>query len=714
MKQVLARSGKIVVEDIPAPSPGEGMVLVRVVRSCISAGTESAGLGSGTLVNRVRTAPAKLKDVTQMVLDRGVTGTVSTIRNMLEAGQPLGYSLAGRVEEVGPGLSDLRPGDRVACAGAGLASHAEFASVPRNLVVPIPDGVSFDAAATVALGSIALHGIRRLEPTLGETFVVVGLGLLGQLAVQMLRANGCRVIGIDLDAARLELAQQFGLEMAVRPDDDAVAAAQRLTGGLGADGVLITAGSSSDEIMSSAFRMCRPKGRVVLVGDVGLNLRRADFFPKELEFRISTSYGPGRYDPRYEQQGLDYPIGYVRWTEGRNMEEYLRLIASGAVRLEPLVASVHAIQDAPAAYAALGAGAAPIVLLAYGADSDADSAVAAPAPARTVAIHTLRVTGDKIRTAVIGAGSFARGVHLPNLKALDEFAVSAVMSRSGVTARTSAEQFGASYATTDYDAVLSDADTHAVIICTRHNLHAEQTLAALRAGKHVLVEKPLALTADELALIDGFYAGAAAANRAAPVLLTGFNRRFSPYAQRIRAQLEHRTEPAMLVYRMNAGYLPANHWVHSAEGGGRNIGEACHIYDLFLYLIDARVTRVEASAIDSKSGYYGTRDNFTATLHFDDGSLATLIYTALGTTEFAKERLEAYCQGTVAVLDDYRRLEFHGTRRAGLKQRLQDKGHREELRAFGRAIRAGGSWPIPLEQQLETSRISLQVEEAIT
>jgi len=722
MKQVLSRSGRIVVDDIPAPQAAPGTVLVRVSRSCISAGTEGSALGTGTLIGRALKDPERLRELGRTLLDRGVVGTATAVHNALDTGHALGYSLAGRVAEIGAGITDLRIGQRVACAGAGHASHAEYAAVPRNLVIPVPDGVSLDHASTVALGSIALHGVRRLEPTLGETFVVVGLGLLGQLTVQMLRANGCRVIGLDLNEARLELARTVGGCITVAPGDDAVAAVQRITGALGADGVVITAAGASNEIVSSAFRMCRPKGRVVVVGDVGLGLRRSDFYAREIEFRISTSYGPGRYDPRYEQDGLDYPIGYVRWTEARNMAAYLQLIADGSVRLDPLIADVHPVDDAPAAYASIGSGAAPVVLLSYAPDEDVSSVppertvtlratpdtVALRATPGTVALRAMSRSGA-LRVAVIGAGGFARGVHLPNIRALPGLTLQAVVSRSGVTAKTAAKQFGAVHATTDYAAVLADADVDAVVLCTRHDLHATMALDALRAGKHVLVEKPLALTAAELAQIEAFYASAADA----PLLMTGYNRRFSDYAASIRAHLQQRTAPAMLSYRMNAGYLPPNHWVHTAEGGGRNIGEACHIYDLFLHLLGARVSYVDAAAIQPGSAAYGTRDNFTATLHFDDGSLATLLYTALGTTKFAKERLEVFSAGTVAVLDDYRSLEYHGTGRAGIRARRQDKGHLAELRAFAEGVQRR-SWPIPLEQQLESARISFAVEEQIT
>lgn len=696
------------MDEVPPPTAGAGEVLVRVVNSCISAGTEGARLTPGKgggVVRRALENPQLVKRAVEMTLEAGVQATMAAVKGTEGMGSATGYSVAGVVEEVGPGVQDVQAGDRVACAGAGLANHAELVSVPRNLVARVPEGVEFEAASTVTLGAIALHGVRRAEPTLGERFVVVGLGVLGQLTAQLLSANGCHVTGSDLQADRVDLAKSLGMDEGIPAGADPVEHVRRLTGGLGCDAVLVTASSASDEIVSQAFQMCRPKGRVVVVGDVGLGIDRSDIYRKEVEFRISTSYGPGRYDPRYEEEGLDYPIGYVRWTENRNMEEYLRLIERGRLRLGPLIHEVRSLDEAPSAFESVSAGTrAPLVLLSY--------------PERVKAERRTRVevrspspSEGRIRMGVIGAGSFTRGVHLPNLRAQSErFEIAAIANRTGVSATKVARSFEAAYATTDPAEVLADPDIDAVVIGTRHDLHGPLTLRALKAGKHVLVEKPLALTAAEVEEIDGFYRERETTGETAPVLLTGYNRRFSPFARRLREHVVERVHPLVITYRMNAGYIPPDHWVHGPEGGGRNLGEACHIYDLFSYLVGAPVAEVKAEAMQPAGEYYRRDDNFSATLRYEDGSLATLTYTAAGSKEVAKERLELFGNGSAAILDDYRELTLTGAK--GLSTRQVEKGHREELEAFAAAITGGGDWPIPLWQQLEVPRTALAVERA--
>ncbi len=454
--------------------------------------------------------------------------------------------------------------------------------------------------------------------------------------------------------------------------------------------------------------MCRKKGRVVLVGDVGLHLNRADFYEKELDFFISTSYGPGRYDRTYEEEGLDYPIGYVRWTENRNMGAYLRLLADGRMDIGPLLSGIYPVEEAPSAYAALDRkeDRPLLVLLSY-----PHQCVNGPVSSRVVSNPgSLPSREGRIRIALAGAGGFAKGMHLPNLRTLgDHFHLRAVMSRTGHNAMATARQFGAGYATTDYRAILDDSEVDAVLVCTRHDLHASMTLDALRAGKHVLVEKPLALNEEELAAIEAFYSETA--GRPAPVLLTGFNRRFSPHARRIRQLIEDRQNPMILNYRMNAGYFPPSTWVHTSEGGGRNIGEACHIYDLFTFLTGSRATWVSARSIAPVSGYYSHRDNFIATVDFEDGSVATLTYTSLGSTDHPKEQLEVYAEGKVLSLTDYRRLAIAGGEHgSGLETSGMEKGHREELEAFAKAISTASEWPIPLWQQLQSMKIAFEVE----
>jgi predicted dehydrogenase/threonine dehydrogenase-like Zn-dependent dehydrogenase len=709
MKQVLIRKGGAVVADVPAPRVEPGEVLVSVRASCISVGTEMSGVRSSgvPMWKRALQQPEKAAQVARMVATQGLSRTWKLVEAKRDEASPTGYSAAGVVVQVGAGVDDLGPGDRVACAGAQCAHHAEFVRVPRNLCAPLPEGLDWEAAATVTLGAIALQSVRRAQPTLGESFVVVGLGLLGQLTVQLLRANGCRAIGVDPDRDRVALALGLGMDAAVGPDEgDDVQQVARLTDGVGADGVIITAATSSDAVMSTAFRMCRRKGRVVLVGSVGLNLDRADFYAKEIDFLVSTSYGPGRYDHRYEEQGLDYPVAYVRWTENRNMAEYLRAAADGRVRVGPLVSARHPLSDAAAAYASLDApGSRPmLVLLTY------------PEP-EGPPVHTLRlrpsatVTPGRIRIAVLGAGGFARSTHLPNLQDLgDRFALQAVVSLEGHGAAAVGRQFGAAYASTDSRAVLADPEVDAVLIATRHHLHAPLALAALRAGKHVLVEKPLALTAAELDELDGFVR--AAGERPLPVLLTGYNRRFSPYARRLAELARGRTGPFIMDYRMNAGHIPRDHWVHGAEGGGRNLGEACHIYDLFTFLADAEATGVSAHAIVPRSHHVGRNDNFVATMSFADGSVASLTYTALGHAAFPKETAELFVDGKVAVLDDYRRLRVVGAPGGPLRTPVQDKGHKDELVAFADAVNGKG-WASPWWQQLQAARIALAVEAQI-
>jgi len=712
MKQVLIHKGAAIVAEVPAPSIEAGDVLVRVQASCISIGTELSGVRHSAipLWKRVVRQPEKLATALRMIADQGLHRTWSLIEERRDAAHPTGYSAAGIVVGVGSGVHDVRPGDRVACAGAQHAYHAEFVRVPRNLCVSVPDTVDWDSAATVTLGAIAMQGVRRAQPTLGECFVVIGLGVLGQLTAQLLRVNGCRAIGVDLDPARSALAERLGLDAALRSDEGSdVDAVARLTDGYGADGVIITAASASDALISTAFKMCRKKGRVVLVGDVGLNLNRNDFYAKEIDLLISSSYGPGRYDHRYEEQGLDYPLAYVRWTENRNMAEYLRLVAEGRVQLAPLVSARFPMAEATAAYASLTQSAAAkplLVLLTY--------PQSAEAPKRDVVVTAAPSRGQQgtVRVAMVGAGAFARSAHLPNLQRLGkQFTLRAVVNRSGHGAAAAAKQFGAHYATTDYEAVLADPDVDAVIIATRHHLHASMALAALQAGKHVLVEKPLALATAELDALDAFIASRRGASL--PVLLTGFNRRFSPYGRRMAELVSGRSAPFICNYRMNAGHIPLDHWVHGPEGGGRNLGEACHIYDLFTSLASAEVASVAAQAIVPRSQFYGARDNFVATMTFGDGSVATLTYTALGSRDHPKEMADLYVDGKVAVLEDYRRLTVAGAESRSLRTSSQEKGLMEELQAFADGIRAG-SWPIPWWQQLQVARIALLVEQAIT
>ena len=656
---------------------------------------------SGTpLWKKALAQPQKVRQALDMVAEKGISRTMAEIKGKVETPQPIGYSAAGKVIGVGDGVSQFAVGDRVAIAGAQCAFHAEVLRVPVNLAVAMPDSVDFAAASTVALGAIALQGIRRAQPTLGETFVVVGLGFLGQLTVQMLRANGIKTIALDPDAGRLAQAVAAGA-LGLDTQGDADAQVMRLTGGVGADGVIVTAATASDAVISTAFRMCRKKARVVLVGDVGLNIDRNDIYVKELDFLISTSYGPGRYDAHYEEEGLDYPVSQVRWTENRNMAAYLDLLASGGVTLAGFLDSRFAIDEAPAAYAALKGERRPMLtLLDY---------PGAAAPSHTVNISPRAVAKPGVvRLAMVGAGDFATTMHLPLIQSLPQYHLAAVVNRTGNKAVASAKRFGADAAVTDYDAVLADPAIDAVLLCTRHSLHAAQTLAALKAGKHVMVEKPLALNRQELAEIRDFLEQA---GDKAPVLMCGFNRRFSPFITPVADGVKGRSNPLIVNYRMNAGHIPGDHWVHGPEGGGRNIGEACHIYDLFTALTGARMKSVTATGLDPRTAFYRADDNFVATIAFEDGSVASLTYTALGNTKYPKEKMELYSDGAVWALDDYKTLTVTG-RTGGLDGKAAEKGHREELQAFAAAI-AAGQQPVPLWQTFQAMEIAFAVEDAI-
>ena len=708
MRQVLIKSGGVVVEEVPAPQVGRRNILVRVHHSCISVGTEMAGVRmSGlSLYQRALKQPENVKRVLEMVRDQGIKRTMDRVMGKLSAGSATGYSAAGVVIGVGQEVEGFAVGDRVACAGAGIANHAEVIDVPVNLAVKIPNGLGTAMASTVTLGAIAMQGVRRAQPTLGETFVVVGLSILGQITAQILSASGCRVIGVDLDSRRTGLAKDNGMDVGIDPASESyVDRVLKYTDGIGADGAIVTAATESHQVISEAMQACRKKGRVVLVGDVGLNLNRADFYRKELDFLISTSYGPGRYDPYYEEGGQDYPIAYVRWTENRNMQAYLDLLAKDKIKLDNLCRQPYLIDKADEAYEALkGDGDKPLLVLLEYPERDRLRAT-------RINIGSPKPKSGKIRVALAGASSFAQGMHLPNIvKLRDRFTLKAVMSRTGANARAVATQYEASYCTTRYEDILEDEEVDLVMIATRHDLHAQMAVQALRAGKNVFVEKPLALKEEEVAEIERFYSE----NPNGPLLMVGFNRRFSPAMRTIRRILTNRTTPIIANYRMNAGYIPLDHWVHGPEGGGRNIGEACHIYDLFSSLTGTpEVEAVSAYSITPGSKQWGRNDNFVATLRYADGSVCTLTYTALGDKTYPKERLEVFADGKVLVMDDYKSVTIHGGKHKGWSATAAQKGQMEELEALSETMLKGSEWPISLGEQLQVSRISFEVEKQI-
>lgn len=707
MKQVLIKSGEAIVSSVPAPHVSAGNVLIRVMHSCISVGTEMAGMAvSGLpLYQRALKQPENVKRVFTMMQEQGIKRTLDRVTGKLAAGSPTGYSAAGIVVAVGEAVEGFSVGDAVAAAGAGIANHAEYIDVPVNLALKIPENLSTEMASTVTLGAIAMQGVRRAQPTLGETFVVVGLGILGQITAQILSANGCRVIGVDLDENRIRVATENGLHLGIdSSQENYVQRVMKSTAGIGADGVIITAAASSHQIISDAMQATRKKGRVVLVGDVGLHLNRADFYQKELDFLISCSYGPGRYDPVYEEGGQDYPLPYVRWTENRNMQAYLNLLADKKISLDNFGYLVYPVDEATEAYNALKSSAQKplMVLLAYPERQDALQ--------RRITLKPVITASHKIAVAVAGASNFAQGVHLPNLICLREaFDIRAIMSRTGSTAKAVATQFQADYCTTDYAEILDDAAVDLVIIATRHDLHGAMVLQALEKGKHVFVEKPLTLNPEELTAIEAFYHD----KKEAPLLMTGFNRRFAPVIQKMKALLTKTDAPMVINYTMNAGYIPLNHWVHGAEGGGRNLGEACHIYDLFNYLCGSEEKDVHAFSIDPASDHWAKNDNFIATIKYNNGSIATLTYTALGDKNYPKEKMEIFCDGNVLVMDDYKSLKVFGMKCDGWSAKTAQKGQLQELKMLAESLATGGVWPISLEEQIQATRIAFEVERQI-
>jgi predicted dehydrogenase/threonine dehydrogenase-like Zn-dependent dehydrogenase len=701
MKQVFIQKGNAILENVPSPEISEKEILVKVYYSCISVGTEITNVkASGKpIYKKALDKPKNLQKIFENIKNSGFKKTITKVQNKIDAKNPIGYSASGIVLEVGSKIKEIKKGDKVACAGVGIANHAEFIAVPENLTVKVPDSLSLKYAATTTLGSIAMQGIRRADVKLGDRVVVIGLGILGQLSTQMLKNCGCHVIGIDLSQDRVDKAVSLGLENGLNASkEDVMGEVIRNTDGYGADCVIITATSQNSKVTNQAIEMCRKKGRVVIVGVVGLDLKREEFYRKELDVLISTSYGPGRYDERYEKEGCDYPYAYVRWTENRNMREYLNLLAKNKVKIDPLIDRVYKLEDAGKAYDELKSGDKKplIVLFEYNKDSK---------PNRKIVENNYKIIGSKINVGVIGAGGFAKGMHLPNLNKLNNvFNIYAVCSKTGSNAKAVAEQYNSAYSTTDYRKLLEDSKTEMVIISTRHNLHAKMTIDAINAGKAVLLEKPMALNKEEMDKLVG------AVEKNKVPFIVGFNRRFSPYAVKIKQVTANRANPMIINYRMNAGFIPKEHWVHTEEGGGRNIGEACHIYDLFNYFIDSEVSSIKANNITPKTEQYNSNDNFSVIIKYKDGSLCNLIYTALGNDIVPKEQMEIFVDNKIIQLVDYKRLNFYGINERTIKSSTQSKGQYEELLEFGKSIKNGSESPIPLWQLIQATEISFEVE----
>jgi predicted dehydrogenase/threonine dehydrogenase-like Zn-dependent dehydrogenase len=706
LKQLIQnmRTGESTVQDVPAPGVSHGRVLIRVDASLVSAGTERmlVEFGEKNLLEKARARPDLVRQTLDKMARDGVLATLDAVQNKLGQPMPVGYSVAGEVIAVGAGVDGFSIGDRVAAAGANQAVHAEVVSVPKNLVVKIPDGVPFDTAAFTTVGAIALQGVRLAELRLGEIAGVIGLGLLGQITVQLLRAQGCRVIGLDLQRARAEQALRFGAEESVTTDDEFRAACARASNGRGVDAVLIAADTTSDGPVTVAGEVCRDKGVVVSVGAVGMNVPRKPYFEKELDLRVSRSYGPGRYDDVYEQQGIDYPYGFVRWTENRNMQAFLWLAAERKLDLEPLITHRLDIADGARAYELItGKTNEPFmgVVLRYPRNDAATT--------RTIesAAQAERPAGP-VRVGVLGAGNFARAVLLPALKAAGADLVG-VATASGATAKHAGDRFGFRYCTTDSERILGDPEVNAVVIATRHDLHAAQTIAALRAGKHVFVEKPLCLTEAELDEI-------AHTHREHPaVLMAGFNRRFAPMSVALRDFFRATGEPLMIHYRVNGGFIPRTEWIQQEQGGGRLVGEGVHFIDWATWLTGDAPQSVHAVA-GGNAGRYSD-DNLSVVIRFRGGSVFQLLYVASGDPAVGKERVEVHSGGRSAVLEDFRRLELssRGKKSTTSSYLRSDKGHRAGMAAFVEAVRDGKPSPIAFEELVRTMRATFAARRSL-
>lgn len=708
MKQVLQnrKTGKPFVADVPVPALQQGRVLVRTVASLISAGTERAAVESISkgLVHEARQRPDLVKAVVAKVKADGLRNTVAAVRDKIAASQALGYSAAGLVIQVADDLDEFKVGDRVACAGIGFASHAEVISVPGNLCVHLPDSLSFEEGAFGTLGAIALQGLRLVQPTLGESVVVIGLGLVGQLTVQLLKANGCRVFGLDLDSQRVKLALELGADEAGLSNQDAVSAIEAWTHGYGADAVIVTAAADSNQPIELAAAVSRLKGRVVVVGMTGLDIPRQPFYMRELALTISMSYGPGRYDRDYEERGIDYPLPYVRWTEKRNIESFLQLVASRKIDVARLTTHHFPISEAEHAYALIsGERSEPYlaVILNYDPTAEVPRRVELK-PAVTRALE------NEIYVGVIGAGSYVPAMLLPHFKAAG-VNFKSIATASGVSAVDVGKRFGFEYAVSSAADVLDDAQTNLIVIGTRHDLHAELTIAALQRNKNVLVEKPLALNDDELDQI------IAAAKNSSGRLMVGFNRRFAPLARKVKEFFSARATPLSILYRVNAGHVAKDHWAQDRhEGGGRIVGEVCHFVDFIQFIVSSPPISVFAKAVNAKSDQIVDADSVLITLTFADGSNGSIAYVSEGDKSLAKERIEIFGGGRSLVLDDFKRAYcYRDGREESIVLRAQDKGQQEQVRAICASILQGEPAPISLEELATTTRTTFRILDSL-
>ena len=686
MKQIVQdlKSGNTILEEVPVPEVRRGCVLIRTHRTLVSLGTERmlVEFGKAGWINKARQQPEKVLQVIQKIKTDGLKPTMDAVFRKLGEPLPLGYCNAGEVIAVGVGVNDIKVGDRVISNG----NHAEVVCVPNNLVAKIPDGVSYDEAAFTVIGAIGLQGLRLIQPTFGETVVVTGLGLIGLMAAQLLQANGCRVIGLDFDGSKVELAKTLGLEaVKIDPNSDPANIILSMTNNIGADAVLITASAKSNDVISQAAKMCRKRGRIVLVGVIGLDIQRADFYEKELTFQVSCSYGPGRYEEEYEQKGMDYPIGFVRWTEQRNFEAVLQAISKKSVNVNALITEIVDLENYQEIYGDMGNSKSIASILKYNVD--------APLGSTKVNVGEQLFVKSVGTIGIIGAGNFAGAMIVPVLKELNAN-IKYIASAKGLSGTTLAKKYKIPFSTSRYQDILEDADVDAVVITTRHGAHASQVIESLNAGKNVFVEKPLALTLEEVETIKS------AVEKSGKIVTVGFNRRFSPFSIAAKELLDNNT-PIQIIATMNAGFIPDNSWVHDMEsGGGRIIGEACHYIDLISFLTGSEVEKVIMNAMGNNAT--SNTDNASILLKYKNGSSGVINYFSNGSKSYPKEKIEIYSQQKNILIDNFRSAEFFGYSKSKMKK-TQDKGHKEQFRLWNELLKNGGKSLIPFDEIYNTS-----------
>lgn len=694
MKQIIQsfKTGETILEDIPAPIVRKGTVLIETTYSLVSLGTEKmlVEFGKSNLISKARQQPDKVKQVLDKIKTEGLIPTLEAVFNKLEQPLPLGYCNVGKVIAVGEGVIEFKIGDRVASNG----QHAEIVCIPKNLVAKIPDNVSDEEACFTVIGSIGLQGLRLLKPTLGETIVVIGLGLIGLITAQLLKANGCNVIGVDIDKSKLAICEKWGIIPFNPINGDVVKFVEQQTNNIGSDGVIITASTKSDDIISQAAKMSRKRGRIILVGVIGLNISRSEFYEKELTFQVSCSYGPGRYDEDYEQKGIDYPISFVRWTEKRNFESILNSLSNKSLKVKELITEKIELLNYLEIYNSLGRNNSIASILDYTKNSNKEIKYC-----NTILVENRFYKNSKGVIGIIGAGNFTKMTMLPALKgsgAINKY----IASSGGVNSTALAKKYKFSHSTTNFQDILNDKDVDLVLITTRHNLHASQTVEALKQGKHVFVEKPIALNLDELNSITEAYLN----SKEKPTLTVGFNRRFSPHSIAVKKILGH-SGPLNIVATMNAGYIPSNVWIHDLKiGGGRIIGEACHYIDLASYLTDSKVISVCMNSLGKHSDE--KTDNASILLKYEDGSNVVINYFSNGSKSYSKERIEIYNQERTVIIDNFRKTEAFGFKNfTGLKTSI-DKGHKIQFHELIKNVKSGGSPLIEFDSIINTTKAS--------